>query len=409
MRFLSSMYFFSISKRLCLRLCFFLTALFWCGIASSLAAKPLYISGGLGPLSGSYFNQDYLTIMYIALEKGGMKEEVSRLNAKEQEVINTYGGSPPRNINITGAEGGCPDVATLIPETSFMNGGSNVEIPKQLIRIGGRGCAVTSSSGTGLGLNALEFDFGAQYEYLPWLFFRTGFTFGYVVPVHYGLGIQYTGDTSGINTSTPIMTPLGNVNSVGVSVLANSNAVISYSGYHLKIPLLIGMNLSDDKDSTFYWAYGLTLSFASFKREVEGNMEIIIAATELMGTNDAIVIKPDYHKVTNRDVVKFAPGIITVMGARRRIQKNMFFFVELRSHTGGALTQTQGTQKQAGLSYASDTASAAALSSVFSGSVAQALQNPGAPGGGRVTNGLDLSYDSRFYFGVSYELDYELF
>ena len=332
------------------------------------------------------------------------------MDAKEKEFSRIFDGSPPADQDISGDEGGCPDIATFVPETEIALGGNTITVPKQLVRVIGRGCAVSSSSGDSLGLSAFEFDFTAQYEYLPWLFFRAGMTFGYAFPISYSLSIQYAGelDERGVKIQNGPIDPADStpIASIAGGVRANSKARVRYSGYHLQIPLLVGINLYSDKDSAFYWAYGLTLSSASFKREVEGAQEITIETTEVPG-GPGVTLRPDYEKVVNRDEIGIAPGLMTVMGARRRLSNEMFFFVEFRWHKGGSVDlKTTGTQKKPGVSYASDTASAAALEEIFEGSVAQPLRNPEAPGGGRVTNGLDLSYDMRMFFGVTYQLDY---
>ena len=381
----------------------------WIGPRSSLEARPLYIGGGLG-LAGGYFNQDHFIPLSVGLGRGAAKEEVNRLDAKEQEIIDLYDGSPPASANITQAEGGCPDVVAVLPETDISSGSRTLILPGQLIRIEGRRCLVSSSSGTSLGLSALELDFTAQYEYRPWLFFRTGVSLGVPIPVSYSLGVQYGGDANSIKVgNTDRKDASGDsIKKLSASVRANSKASVRYSGYHLQIPLLVGINLYSDEDSAFYWAYGLTISSARFVREVEGAQDLIINTTGTgIGTGPPAKITQDYAKVVNTDDLPFSLGLMTVMGARRRIDNDMFFYVEFRWLTGGSANlRTTGTQKQPGARYASGTAAAAALNGAFPGSVAQPLQTSESPGGGRTANGLDLSYDMRMLFGITYKFDY---
>ncbi len=379
---------------------FFASLFSFAFVPSVLWSKPVYFGGGFSYAS-DYFNQSYFLPMSVGLGRGGAKEEVARLNAKEQEVKDIYGGSPPAGVNPTFAQGGCPDVGTSMSSTSIEQGTNTVNIPTQYISIEGRGCAVSSASGSSLGLSGIEFDFSAQYEYLPWLFFRTGLTIGIPFPIRYSAGFQYSGDVNDIKVGPGLVNANGDpIGSVGAEVLVNSKAVVKYSGYHIQLPLVAGINLYQDKETSFYWAWGFNFSHASFVREVNGAQQITIK-TKL--SDDSPPSMGDYQTVKNEDRIDFAPGLLTIMGVRRRIQDNMFFYVEFRWHVGGSANiKTRGTQRRKNGNYASDTVAANFLESAFPGSVPQALQSPEARGGGRTANGLSLAYDMRLFFGITY-------
>ncbi len=387
-----------------------------------LIAKPLHLGGGLG-LNGNYFNQDYFATMAVALGNGAIREEVARLDAKEQEVKDIYApGTPPANENPSQLEGGCPDIDAIIKENIAIDdadaagdgagdagASTNPTVTRQHISVNGRGCAVSSSSGDSIGLLALELDFVAQYDYLPWLFFRAGLTVGIPFPISYSVGLQYTGETANqeINV-TGLSDGTDAIPAIDVGVFANSKAKVSYYGYHIQIPFLVGMNLYSDKDSSFYWAMGITASFSAFFREVTANQEISI---EISRNETKPLNNESYEKVVNVDRVNTLSlgtlGLMKVMGARRRIQDNLFFYVEFRWLTAGSTkVQTKGTKKEAGKSYANETAAAILLDTVFPGSVAKALNSSGDAQGGRTSNGLDLSYDMRILIGLTYTFDY---
>ena len=112
------------------------------------------------------------------------------------------------------------------------------------------------------------------------------------------------------------------------------------------------------------------------------------------------------REVVNVDRLYTFLGLMQIMGAKRRIQENLFFYVELRWLAAGSTKiTTSGTKKEPGKNYASDTAAAALLETVFPGSVAQALSSSSGDGGGRTANGLNLSYDRRVLFGLMYLLN----
>ena len=374
---------------------FFIFTLLWLG-SSVLLAKPYYIGGGLGYAS-DYFNQSYVPLLGVGLGRGAANEEIRRYNAFEDDVAEKSSGT----VNPSYEAGGCPDIHYFLDETVELSTEPINYIDPQVIDVNGRNCLVSSSSGKSIGINALEFDFMAQYEYLPWLFFRTGITAGIVFQVSYSLGVQYHGIAEDVKLREKIA---GIVGEVDANVFANSKAVVQYSGYHIQIPLLAGINIYDDEDSAFYWAYGLNFSIASFVREVSGQQLITIATTNDPDAETTQEIDEEYHSVVNRDEVFFSPGLLTIMGARRRLEDNMFLYVEFRWHVGGSPdVQTSGTKREQDTKYASDTAPAIALETLFPGSVAQPLAGGSDPTGARTTNGLVLIYDMRLIFGLTFK------
>ena len=385
-------------------------------------SKPLYIGGGLGPLGFHQFSQSYFTPFYVAFTKGAADEEVKRLNAKEQDAIQTWADANNGNRNIPAyynpsqGEGGCPDADISTPEEVFLVGKEKTEtgaiyIPLQTINVYGRGCSVTDSSADSLGLLAVELDFLVQYEYLSWLFFRTGLSVQIALPISFSIGLSYTGEAYDVRLAgegaDSLRTTGVDYPAANAGVKLNSKAVVSYWGHHIQIPLLVGINLYKDDVSAFYWAYGLNFSNASFFREVEGSQAIRIETTSNNDpTVNTFIENEEYERVINEDRLLIGPGLLTIMGARRQVTPNLHFYVEFRWHLGGAPIRTRGTQKRSGVKYASDTVAAIALNTVAPTSVAQPLQTAEEPSGGRISNGLILSYEMKLLFGLITKFDY---
>ncbi len=391
-----------------------------------LSAKPLHIGGGFG-YNGNYFNQNYFPIIAAAMN-GALAQTFSQFNAAEEEAQNALfpdSSSPPVGVdkdgneltaqieksNLSQAAGGCPDTTVLLKEETPLEGREGASIVPQLLRLYGVNCAATSTSGNSLGLSAFEIDFVAQYDFLPWLFVRSGFSFGSAAPISYKAGIQYSADAHAIKVSGIEAAPGETVPTVAAHIQVNSKAKVSYSGWHLQIPILLGFYAYQDEDSALYFAFGPTLSTARFVRKVEAVESRDAVVSQEDGGRFTVGGEDGFVSVKNVDALNNSLGLMHIIGARRRLQGNLSFHMEFRwLLAGSADITTQGTIRSADTDYASDTLAAQVFENLAPGSVAQALQDPSSSDpsvrkGGRRANGLNLSYNMRILFGLSYLID----
>ena len=368
-----------------------------------LHAIPYRIGVGFG-YNGSYFNQDYMAPLAVGT-KGAIEQEISVRNAKEQRAQRAGGGVSSPISDLTFEEGGCPDTAIIQEEPIDLSDVSaGAQINPQVIRIYGRSCAVSSASGTGLSLTALELDFVAEYDLKEWLFVRTGFTFGLVIPVQHTLGMQFGGELRDVAVAG--LTASGiSVPTIGAEVQVNSKATLRFSGYHLQIPITVGVDLYEDEETSFYFGGGLMFSHAAFYRRTTAQQRIQV----LTSTADQAISLGDtyYRGVTNVDEIPFTIGLLYFAGARRAIDKQTSVYVEFRWLTSGSIEiETKGTKREAGNDYANDTLAAQVFENAFPGSTAKALRGAGAPDGARTANGLNLSYTMRLTVGMISTFDY---
>ena len=403
------------------------------GIRTPLTASPLYVGGGIG-YNGSYFNASYALPIGIGLS-GAFAEIVKQFNAKEEEVNQEYralGLAPPINLNPSFLEGGCPDTTVFISDIDPIERDElRIRLPDQSVTVNGRSCEVTYAArgGAGLGLNSLEMDITTTYDMGSWAFVRLGMIFGYVFPIHYTIGIRFTGDVVGV---TPIIENIdGSAASedsqafrdiideieqtgVGTTINSDSRVTVTYGGYHLQIPITFGTYLYKTEDFAFYLGLGITLSVASFRKKITG-WDTTHTKT---GDNPPEPLAPDTEyldvvnedNVPNPDILTQLLGINILVGIRRQLWEKLFWYFEIRFLTaGGTDVKTKGTQKDPDQVYASDTPAAAVLSTAFLDSIPEPLQNPNDLSGRRVSNGLDLRYSGRLYFGVVYRFDFAIF
>ena len=366
-----------------------------------LMAVPFRIGFGFG-YNGDYFNQSYIAPLAVGTN-GAFEQELNKRDAKEEKAKKATGGAVGNDL--TFEEGGCPDTAIVqeepIPVTT--TNGDTTNISKQIIRVRGLNCRVSSANGSGISLSALETEFVAEFDLYSRVFLRTGMSLSLVVPVRHTLGVQYSGQFSGVGVS-PALPPA--VNEIGAAVEVNSKATVSYSGYHLQLPVAIAVNLYETPETSMYFGAGLMFSNAAFVRRVTAQQNFV--ATLTGSESGRFKLDSKYYRgVTNRDELSFTVGILYLAGARWTIKKDTAAYIEFRWLTSGSADiKTKGTKQEEGKNYANETLAALVIEGAFPGSVAQALQSDANRSGGRTANGLNLSYEMRLNFGIIYNLEY---
>ncbi len=373
--------------------------------ASTLRAKPIYIGGGLGwgnGLPSSYILPTQLGLLGTGLNYNYVQQVVGNMNAKEQDVIKAYGGNPPPSANppFDGMTGGCPDAQVLIPSTQS----GEITVNSQLISVMGRGCAVTSGSGSTV--LPIEGDFFMHWEFLDWMFLRTGLSVHYLPPVYTNVAVQFTGEISAQLSGIQLGPINSTINDVGAAVSANSRATNMITGWNFTIPIMIGMNIYHDKDRAFYFAIGPAFTTTSVTSKLSGKQDINLQVRQddncnpdQVGSVCSIPIRANYEDVTNSFTGLFQPGITSLLGFRHRVKDNLFFSVEFRNFFGGGIVNQKGSVRGEGKTYADSTV-AGGLIGFFGGAGTLSPSNSNL--------GINLiEYSNRIYFGFGSFVDEE--
>ena len=386
-----------------------IVTLFFLFIATTLPlySKPIYVGGGIGwgdGLPGSYISTGYLNYLGLALDYKYAQQLVSGMNRTEKSTIDAYGGNPPPDKNPGLLDGGCPDANFTIPE---IKASDSVKIPSQLIGVRGRGCGISSGSSSSFPL-PIEGDFFFHWEFLNWMFLRSGLSFNYLPPSVVNLGLQYLGEVAGIEIQgvTKVLNGAGldvSLNTVGTAVKVNSKATTSITGWNVLLPLMLGFNFYHDDDRAIYFAFGLALSTTSITSKLTGNQSINIIVRDdnscgPTGIGDTpgeicnIPVNLTYNDIVNSFTAIAQPGLESVLGFRHRIKNNLFFHLELRTLTAGGIVTKKGTVKEEGKSYA-DITVAGLLMGLVGGAGSLNVDSANL--------GINLiSFTNRIYFGV---------
>ena len=354
---------------------------------------------GLGP-AFNYFNlgSSSLGPLQIALEENGVIDtlEASQVIEEQGRIALPAGQTPPQSV------GGCPDATYFLAERVALSsptaGAPDVVVNPQLVELDGIECGADNSYGGGSYLNTVELDFNLEYDIFPWLFLRTGFAGGFVLPKKYGFDLSYRAngrltEVQGIPESFG-----GNV---PIELASDTTTTFTVSAYQLRVPLLIGFNLLQFKYASFYTGFGIVYVHSTYKREITVEGEDRVISRQTRATLTSVSYEPVVNVLSRNGI-----GFMAITGARLTLLKGIGMYAEIRWLLEGGPSKLDGTDSVPKTLYANDSPGARLLELVAPRSVPRALQTDANRDGAIRTGGLLTGFNARFFFGLNYTLDF---
>ena len=349
-------------------------------------------------LAFNYFDLGAGTLgpLQIALAENGVQDtlQASQFIEEQGRIALPAGQTPPQSV------GGCPDTTYFLAERQVVStpeGVPDIIVDPQLVDLDGVECSASNSHGDGSYLNTAELDFSLEYDLFPWLFIRTGFAGGFILPKQYGLDLSYRAHGELTNVQN---FPTGDTE-IPIELASNTTTTLTVSAYQLRVPLIIGFNLLQFKYASFYTGFGILYVHSNYRREltVEGQDNVIARA------NRATLASVSYESVENV-LYRNGIGFMVLTGARFTLGKGIGIYTEIRWLLEGGPAKLEGTESAAGGLYANKSSGAILLDLVAPGSVPRALQTEGNPDGAIRTSGLLTGFSARFFFGLNYTFDF---
>ncbi len=381
--------------------------------ANSIYADMFDIQNGIRFGLGFGYNQDYLnqskrlSILANYFGNGGLEQDHKSRSALE-DVFSEEGTGLSQEL------GGCPDTPFILEAPKPISGPGIPEgtaIDPVFSKFLSSSCSANNGTGTGASLNGFEIDLNVQYNLFPWLFLKTGFTFGLTIPLEYSIfsnleggfdkeisvGVYdedtRAGDAVHSNGERIILNELSP--SIENLVIFDSTTNLRFSGYHFQLPILIGLNLFKNDVSSFYFLGGVSISFARLTKEISSN--------HILREGDSLFVRFELENVRN-NINAISVGLLWGLGGEYEIYENVSLYAEVRFLKNiVSNAEVSGTEKVEGQKYASDALEAEFIESMDRGSIAKPLQSASSDIGGNTTDILNLD-NIRWLVGTTYRL-----
>ncbi len=377
-------------------------------VAPSLSARapfhPFEISNrlrfnlGLG-LAFDYFSlgSDTLGPLQAGLEENAISDTFQASQAiEDQSLLALSSGSISQDL------GGCPDTLYYLGQETSRDipGFGTITVPAQQIQLDGVGCSASNGSGDGKSLNSVDLDFGLEYDLFPWLFIRTGFSAGFVLPHDYSFRFAY--EAEGTLTDVAGLAP-DVLTNLPITVSSDTTTTLTISFYQFRVPLLLGFNLLQFKYASFYVGTGVVYLHTSYRRAISSEGTATVASSST-GTE---LLSQSYEPVENV-FTRNGIGFLVFTGGRVTLLHGLGMYAEIRWLVAGGSGTLEGTSglPGAGVDHASNSSGARVIDNVAPGSIPRALQSTENPTGAIRTGGLSTGFNARVFIGLNYTFDF---